>query len=233
MSCNDDILGEGVQNDLVQPVELVPAGFIQFHSLQDIQPLCQAGLSPQIISGVLMRILGHHFSNERLIMEPNLKQYIWSADPAASKIRIVTNTYFDAAQAGLFPALVVKRGPMTSDRRAIGDRVGMVRAEDHDTGTVTYSRFVEGTHRIFTLAESDGAAELLALEVFDTMTFLSPAIVETLPFHDFQVTSLGELSVLDAMGNKIGVAVDLKYAYEYSWAVRPIGPVLKTLDLRL
>lgn len=232
-TCPPDPIGAGSQQDLNGPTESpVQVGFVQRHNLQTLQTLCQAGLSPALTVGVVMEILRLHFSSPVTIMEPTLKQYLWSTDPATSKLRIVPNTLFDPVNAGQLPALVIKRAPFTSSRRSMGDRLESIDPNDAAIGLQGYVRFHQGSIKVFCVSETSGEAESLALEVFDTMTFLSPMLVERLPFHDFQVTGLGEQGVLEGMGNRIGIPVVMEFTYEYAWAVKPLAPRLKTLDIQ-
>ncbi len=232
MTCDKN---DGTQKDLnveAQP-DTVPAGFAQYHNLQDIQPLCSTGLSPAIITGVIMRLLANHFAEPGLIMDPDLRQYVWNPKAEQSKIRIVSNTRFDPKAEGRLPALIVKRGPMKSDRKMIDDRVGARTIAEQQAGIINYSRFMTGTSRVFVVSERDGEAEALAMEVFDTLSFISNEIVARLPFHEFQVMNLGELGVLEAMGNKIGVPIDLQFTFEYAWAIKPLAPLVKNIKLDL
>ncbi len=229
-SCPDQPAGS--QQDLNGPVDPAAATIVQRHNLQDIRPLCAAGISPAIVTGVIMRLLASHFSQPGLIMTENLRQYVYSTDGQASKIRIAPNTRFDPKAAGLFPALIVKRGDLTSVRKAMGDQLGSTKAEN-DAGLSSYVRFHQGSHQVFVLSEADGEAEDLALEVFDLLTFMSPVLTDLLPFHSFEVTALGGLGVLDAMGNRIGVPITVQYTYEYAWSVQPIAPRLKTISTQI
>ncbi len=228
-SCPPGQIGGGDQQDLNAPTDPSVVTYVQRHNLQDLRPLCAAGLSPSIVTGVIMQLLARHFASPGLIMTENLKQYVFTGDPATNKIRITTNTRFDPKSAGLFPALVIKRGGLKTDRKVMGDRLP-VSQDEQDAGVSSYVRFHEGSHQVYVIAESDGEAEDLALECFDYLTFLSPVMVDLFPFHDFQVASIGPLGVLEAMGNQIGIQIQLDYVYEYAWSVQPIAPRLKTVS---
>ena len=187
-----------------------------------------------MLSGVIMRLLKNHFSDPSLILYPNLKQYVWSEDSSESKIRIVKSVYFDPKTAGQYPALVVKRMPLKSVRHSMDDKVGTragQQVQDAMQGLEHRSRFINGAHRIFCIAEADGESEDLAQEVFDILSFLSPAIVDSLLFHNFEVTDMGEQGALTETGTQIGVAVDVTYTYEYAWTLQALAPRLKTLSL--
>ncbi len=234
-SCPPDEVGVGGdQTDLNTPVAPGGGEFVQRHNLQTLSPLCEHGLSPRLIPALLMRILATHFSSPALIMTEHLKQYVWNQDSSLTKLRLALNTHFDPKAGGMLPALIIKRGDIGSERKAgFGDRNESTSLKEMHEGVQNYVRFHVGSARVFVIAEADGEAEDLALEVFDTLTFLAPMIVERLPFHDFQVVKLGQLGVLDNLANKIGVPIDITFAYEYAWAIKPLAPVLKTLNLDL
>jgi hypothetical protein len=228
-TCEPHNDGEGHQIDFATASgEGSTAEFVQMHNLQDLQPLCCSGLTPLLITGLIMRVLANHFANPALIMDPDLKQYVWSSDATLSKIRITPNTRFDPKNAGQMPALIIKRGDLQSQRKLMGDRMGV---SNRETGAVDHVRFVSGNHRVFCIAETDGEAENIALEVFHTLTFLSPALVGLPYLMDFQVVGMGELGVLDGLGNRIGVPIDITYAYEDAWTIQPLAPRLKSLNI--
>jgi hypothetical protein len=204
------------------------------HNFDRIRELCSVGLSPRMLSGVIMRLLKNHFSDPALILTPNLRQYIYSDDALKSRIRIVKSANFDATTAGQYPALIVRRLPLQSQRHSMGDRTdtfGNIQDEQM-RGIQRHSRFITGAHRIFCLAENEAESEDLAQEVFDLLSFLSPAVVGYLPFHDFAVTAMGDQGVLDDTP-AIGVAVDVTYAYEFAWTLQALAPRLKTISLGL
>jgi hypothetical protein len=230
--CNLHI-GGGAQVDLNAPPGIpgIPQSYIQSHNLDEVQALCSHGLSPSLAVGIILQVLKHHFSSPALILEPALSRYVYDADPSKSKIRIVTNTHFDPRSSGQLPAIVVKRAALESKRQILNDSMGYADQRAKDVGENTYVRFLHGGVRVFALAETDGQAEDLSLEIFDTLTYLGPAMVERLPFFDVQVMNLGELGVLDGLGNVIGVPIDISYIFEYAWAIQPLAPRLKTLNL--
>ena len=254
-TCLPTTSGEGDQVDFAEDVSAVDGGgtdlpgdgsrgsggsggggdWVWRHNLERVRELCSLGLSPRMLSGVVMRLLKNHFSDPDLILTPNLKQYVFNeADALVSKIRIVKSVHFDPKTAGQSPALIVKRGGLQSTRHSMADRAGATRgrqATDDMRGISHHSRFITGGHRIFCVAESDGESEDLAQEVFDVLSFLSPAVIERLPFHDFQVTGLAEQGALTETATQVGVAVDLTYTYEYAWSLQALAPRLKTFSL--
>jgi hypothetical protein len=226
----------GTQQDLNTPVvPTVPQvqTLAQTHGMVDLWSLCTSGLSPRLTTGVLMKLVANHFSNPNLIFTPNLKRYTWSPDPAATTIRLVQNTNFDPVTAGMYPAVVFTRTGVQSMGRAINDQLDQVDQRSVDLGIGSYVRFMQGGHRITCLSNAAGEAEDLALEIFDILTWLSPALRSQGMFHHFQVMSLGELGTLEDQGNLFGVPIEVQYAYEYAWELQPLAPTLKAFNFNL
>jgi hypothetical protein len=223
----------GAQTDLNAPPTSPPLQtYVQASNLNQLHTLCQYGMSPSLTTSVLMVVVSAHFGNPNLIFTDNLKQYTWTND-ATTKIRIVQNTHFDPTVAGLLPAVVFARGAQASQRLVINDQMP-VDTREQALGIGRHVRMMVGTHRIMCIAAADRESEDLALEVFDVLTFLSPILrSQGYPFNQFEVTSLGQLGVLEDMGNVIGVPIDVSYAYAYGWAVQPLAPTLKAINFNI
>jgi hypothetical protein len=76
------------------------------------------------------------------------------------------------------------------------------------------------------LGTADGFVEELAYEVYDLFNAVSPVLRTELPLHDFQVSGMSEVGILEELGSTLGVAIDLTYAFEYSWTVEYRTPTL-------
>jgi len=208
--------------------------FVVRHGFDAISTLCQVGMTPRVVTGLLIRLLKNHFSDADLIMDPKLQKYIWDENSQKSKIRIVQNAYFDAKNAGQLPAIVVGRGALQSKRVSMDDRTQnmMGDAEAAMTGFQRYTRFHQVEFKITVITEVLGEADDLATEVFDTLTFLSPMMTERLPFHDFQVVGMGPVGALSDTGTQLAVPIQLTAVYEYAWTLQPLAPRLKTLSIQ-
>ncbi len=191
---------------------------------------CRTGMSEPVASAIIHKFLQEHFSAPENFFTQNLQQYLWNAKPERRKIQIVSNTTWNGQEAGKLPAVIIQRLPKRSTKIAIGD--GGTISED-GSGSGNYVRMEIGSQRLYCIAESDGESEDLALEVFDALSFMSPVFRQQMPFHDFEVVGMGAPSLMEEMGNKIGCAIDIRYAYESGWIVRPQGPLLKTINLQV
>lgn len=213
----------GTQTNL--PVEVEPPDGSSFSfDWSDQTNYCPEGFSNRSVNTLLMGILKSHFFFEENIIQEAIKRFTWNPDPALSNIRIVMNTTWDAAQAGKLPAIVIKRGGQKQQRVVFNDK-----GETGDPvyeGTTRHVRFVQGSHRILCMAETDGETESLVEEVNDLLSCVSPVIRSDLPMHDFQVTTLSEVGTLDDVGGSLAAVVEVAYSYEYAWTLKRIGPTL-------
>lgn len=223
------------QNPDGLPTMTTPDGgtFVIRHGLDSIATMCQLGMTPRVVSGLLIRTLKNHFADPALIMDPKLEQYVWSPDSTKSKIRIIPNANFDAKAAGQFPAIIVARGDLASKRMVMDDRIQFANEDPsrNASGVKKYVRFHTTAFTITTIAEALGEAEDLASEVFDTLSYLSPMMVERLPFHDFQVVGMGPVGALTETATQLAVPIHLSTTYEYAWTLEPLAPRLKTLSI--
>jgi len=227
--CED---GHGDQTDLPRTVDEcgdpivteggTPDGGLKF-DWQDISDICPQGLSPLNVDRVFIRILKNHFSDPDKIIDPNLKDFVYNDNPDETNIRIVMDTTFDRASVQT-PALVVKRGRQKMQRVVIDD---LGETGDVLVGLPHYLRFIPGSHRVLCIGSTDGSTEALAFEVFTILNCLSPNVRRALPFHDFQVSGMSELGLLDDLANNLAVAIESVYSYEYGWTLQEVAPTLK------
>lgn len=207
--------------------------FVIRHGLDAISNLCQLGMTPRVVTGLLIRTLKNHFADPALILDPKLQKYIWNQDSTKSKIRIIQNAFFDAKGAGQFPAIIVGRGNLESKRVSMDDKMQQATnaREAAMTGLQKYIRFHSVAYTITVITENIGETDDLAMEVFDTFSYLSPMMTERLPFHDFQVVGMGAVGALSETGTQLAIPVQLSMVYEYAWTLQPLAPRLKTLSI--
>ena len=217
------------------PTLVTPDGttFVVRHGLDEIAQLCQLGMTPRVITGLLIRTLKNHFSDPALIMDPKLQQYVWNQDSTKSKIRIIPNANFDAKSAGQLPAIIVARGELASKRVVMDDHVQFPSENSarNGAGVKKYLRFHTTSFMVTVISEALGEVEDLASEVFDTLSYLSPMMTERLSFHDFQVVGMGQVGALTEVGTQLAVPIQLSTTYEYAWTLEPLAPRLKSLSI--
>ena len=212
--------GYGSQTDI--SVTTPSTGGTVGYDWSDVSRVCPRGFDTRTLDLLLMRLLRNHFSKPDCILHETVKPFVYSDDPNESKISIQMNTTV-ALNPDKLPQLTVKRGAQRASRMVMGDRG---EEQDWEAGEERYSRFMQGTHQIFCTAAGDGFTEDLANEVFDFLNAVSPVLRTDLPLHDFQVSGMSELGIVEELATSLGVVIEVAYVYEYSWTITRIAPTL-------
>jgi len=204
------------------------SGQIQTYDYSYILGACEQGMDNRSMNLLIMRILKSHFSNPSNIFNPRLKAFVYSSNPALTKIRIAMNTNFTGEpEASILPAIILKRLAQKRGRIVIGD-TGELREKMQ--GIYDFTRVNSGAHRLLVIAQGDGFMEDLAEEVFYVLTCLGPYITTWFPIMNFETTDMGEIGFFDTLGRTLAIPIDLSYAYEYSWTLRHITPELTSVN---
>lgn len=209
-----------------------PPGYGNQLDFSAFQEICRFGIQPRDLNKIFLRFLQGHFARAENIYIPEVRPYLWSPDKGKSRLQINQNTATDAATGSRVPMLLVKRGTQQSNSQVIGDRVGSS-MDEMTKGKIRYVRFNSGSSTVISVGETDLHTELLAQEVYQALTWMGPEITRRLPFHNFQVTSLGETGILDLEGNRFGIPVTINYIYEYGWWNDEQAPTLNGLSITL
>jgi hypothetical protein len=164
-----------------------------------------------------MKALITHFLYPSSIFDPLLQDLIYNENPVLTKIKIAPNTQFNLIDANKLPAILIKRGEQKIERTSMGDRADP--AADMAAGAYSYQRMFKGTSQLMIISQLPAQAEALATEVFAYMNCISPMMRDQLPFFDFQVIGMSELTVADDLGNRNVIVVTVYYEYEYGWSL--------------
>jgi len=178
--------------------------------------LCTTGMSIRGIDQLIMRVLTSHFLDAANLFNSSLNYLVVNENQAQGAIRIALHTNFDGSASDKMPALVIKRGNIESTRLVAGDEGS---ASTPESAIYSYIRRLRGQHQVVVLASTDGEAEDLAMEVFDTLTTAGPVLTSRYPIADFQVMGMTELQIMSELGSRYAVIVGLQYDFEYSWKV--------------
>lgn len=199
----------------------------EFDELAD---LCsEVGLSPDMITGVLVQLITQHFSCADWIIKPELREYVWTPDVSTRKIFVYGfASYVASTQSNKLPAIVYRDMGQQGQRVAIGDQFYNDKSRPEANG---YARFWRGSHRLMCIGQTDGEASLLASELAQWFTEFQPWITSALPFHDFQVVSRSGEQPFEQLGGRVGVALNLSYTYLWAWELVPDGPPLKAITI--
>jgi len=212
----------GTQTDLPPsgPVDdtTIPPDFVEIFDWGNIAALCPAGLTMTAVTNIIMQLLVTHFSNPDNIINPNLKSLIYNPNPAMTKIVININTTYAPVQSTTLPALIIKRNEQDTQRIVMGDLSES--KDDPALGLVPFTRKVRGTHTIMAITPFPGVTEELAQEVYEFLTCLSPILRTQQLFADFQVVAVSEVQIVEELGNRTMVGIQVLYEYEYSWKIQ-------------
>lgn len=200
---------------------------VRTFTFDELSILCSdIGLSPEMVEGVIAQMLTQHFSDPEWVMFPELQQFVWTPDPTTTKIQILPMNYWTAAVDSTRPGIIYVDLGQQAQRLAIGDAY----AQSRDNPQRSYARAYTGGHRLMCLGQNDFQASQLASEIERWLTEFSPVIIESLPFHDFQVADRQAPQAFSALGDRVGVALTVTYSYIWTWETCPYGPPLKSLS---
>lgn len=205
--------------------DLDPDGY-PVMTFEEVSLLCNdIGLSPEIVEGIIVQLLRQHFSDPANFIYTELSKYIWTADPQTRRLEIVEVNQWSEVGADKLPGIVYADLGSQNTRLAIGDSFYV----DTLRGTESFARGVSGSHRLMCIADDNYVAGKLADEVQRWLMEFSPKIRDQLLFHDFQVTDRAQAQPFAQLGNRIGVALVVRYQYVLAWELAPAGPPLKSV----
>lgn len=187
---------------------------------------CSFGLTPLLMSGALMQILGNHFASRERIEHPPLRDYLWRAD-IKDGILIANITTWDPLAVERRPAIVVKANAwQQAQRLAIDNRLTPTL-----DGYEHYSVLMHGSHTLFCVAGEGDEALVLGAEVFRELLEFSSVIRRDLDLNRFSVAELGQVYELQEATENYAVPVTVAYASNLTWSIELDAPKLKRIVL--
>ena len=202
---------------------------------REISSLCSTGLTPHILTGVILRLMTRHFSTAKGIQEPQLKGFIWNSDPRTTKILIEPVWRWMTQSLQLRPAIIVKRNALRPRQLALADAqsvIGEISSEKipADRSEVAQIAFA-GSHTVFAISETAAQADLLGTEIALRLIQYQQAIQNDFGFNRFRVAEIGAVSKLEEASQNFAVPITVAYAYVDSWAVWSESPFLKSITV--
>ena len=182
---------------------------------------------PQLVTGVLVSWLRQHFSVAPNIEDPKLESTLWAADIKTTGI-IVDSVYrWQPALTEHRPGVLIKRGPWKVLRLGIDDR----KMGGSDITSRQYVNAIQGSHTIFCISGAPAETEILAAEVYRELVQFGPLFRKTFGFLRFQVTDVGEVSILEEARENFVVPITIAYAADEAWEIVENAPPLKEIRL--
>jgi hypothetical protein len=201
-----------------------------------VSELCESGLRPHVVTGVLRQLLISHFADPNNIVDQQLRNKFkesgaWKEDENGlndSGILIESITRWTPNSANKRPAILIKRNSWQWARLGIGDRAGVNPYE----GSSSYTGWWQGSHSLYCIAAWGLETELLATEVVRFLMHFSPWIREQLDFKKFGITEVGGIGEVQEVVQGFAVPVTVAYMAEESWTLQPAAPRLKRIVLK-
>lgn len=198
----------------------------------EISTLCSTGLRPNLLTGVLLRLLTRHFSTAKGIQDPQLQSYIWSANALNTKILIVPVWKWLTPGSQLRPAIVIKRNALRPRQLGLGDGQSLISGTPRSDGVpinqpVKSQVAMAGSHTIFAISEEPGEAELLSTEVAIRLIQYQQAIQKEFGFNRFRVAEIGPLAKIEEATEDFAIPVTVAYMFIDAWSVWSAAPFLK------
>jgi hypothetical protein len=181
--------------------------------------LCGSGFRANKMTGILLLWLTQHFSNTDYIVEPGVKNRIWTTNPETSKIQILAHDDWKPQTTEQRPALLVKRNEQKFVRYGIDNRL-MGGGPPYETRRIHVSA-MQGSHTVFCIAGEGGEAEQLAAEVSQDLMKFAPIVREWLNMLRVELVSIGKMSKLEEGSENFAVPIDIAYAYLEEWELFP------------
>lgn len=201
-----------------------------------VSELCESGLRPHVVTGILRQLLISHFADPSNIVDTQLRNKFkesgpWKVDENGlndSGILIESITRWTPNSANKRPAILIKRNSWQWARLGIGDRDGINAYE----GSSSYTGWWQGSHSLYCIAAWGLETELLATEVVRFLMHFSPWIREQLDFKKFGITEVGGIGEVQEVVQGFAVPVTVAYMAEESWTLQPAAPRLKRIVLK-
>ncbi len=194
-----------------------------------LSTLCSMGMTPRLMTGIIRQILLQHFVDPNQIFNPNLRDQLvqngaWTSGPE-SGIYIEALDRWRPEMTEKRPALVIKEGDWTWERRGIGNQAGY----DWRDGKQYYAGFWKGSHTVFAVGNEGAETQLLSWEARTVLTWYSPVIMDQASLHQFEPLRLGALQALDESTENYIIPIDYAYVAEETWSLQEDAPRLKKI----
>lgn len=215
------------------------------HARESCSSLVASGITPFILTGILVRLLQYHFSDPNNIARESLQYLRWrrrcneaivnDEEQALSNLHIGVSYQMDLASASQRPAIFVKREPVETRRVSQEKGDAVTTHMSSDLGVLQgkkYQKILEGAFSLVCLGNSGAEAELLGEEVFDRMLYFAPKIEDDIRIGQLTVKRLGAVQQVKAKEPRTGfyTNVRIQWAAHRRWILAAQTPVLKRIQ---
>lgn len=174
--------------------------------------ICNHGMQPILLTGMIRDELLHHFSSPNSIENPDLRQLLWR-DSASTGILIESTHNWTPAMADKRPAILVGRNSV----QAKGGLLLGNKSRLDEIGFQHYTKIWVGSHKVFCLHLNGTATEILATEVIRELGQFAPQLLRRFNLMKFDVMEYGPVSLVEESGQHFGVEITLAWAFVEQW----------------
>lgn len=198
-----------------------------------LSSICTTGLLPHIMTGCLLQIVRHHFSDADNIVQESLRSRVWSPATADSNILIDVSYDWSPENVQQRPAVLLRRGQLKTSKVSIGNVFHGAPDLDGYAEDKMMVAF-QGSTVLFCVANTGTEAEQLGAEVAYELMEFSQIIRQQLGLMSFDLFDIGQVSHLQESSTHFAVPVSVAYAYSHGWTVLRQRPIWMTfaLDMR-
>ncbi len=190
---------------------------------------CRIVPTLRMVNGIILNILYNHFADPKNIIDPALRQFVWSPVKADSKLVINVEADWDPSIIGQKPAIFLDRLEYDFEKIAIGDRIQQTR---HD-GIMEFMCNVVGQHVLKCYSDNSSPADALAFEVGTLMLRVSPWIAWQLNLTRFRPgKTTAKVRDDRAAQDTFYSAIPLNWAFDYRWKIKYNAPMINFIDIQ-
>ena len=173
------------------------------------------------LCGVVVQVLRFHFSQSAYILEPAVKDQVYSADPGVSGLRIDHYCMLNLKQAEVYPAISVSRTDIREQSYVLGDKEQMPGALPSlsrpqsvgELGDNIFKYAVSGGIRVVVMDLTPASAELRAEEAVCCLRAMAPLIRDFTACDVFRVAEIGALGMMEETNGTHAVPIGIEVKY--------------------
>jgi len=212
--------------------------------LDEWSSLCSTGLTPNIITGALLRFIQEHFSYPDKIENVHLRDNIWRENPTDTtegippKGILIEPIYkWNPVDFQRRVAVYISRNQMTTQRLGINNGFTVGLGRDQKTGELKTDEGeyhvvgVQGSHTLSCVGRAGAEVEVLGTEVWREILHFSPVLRRDLKLKRLTVSEASPISKLEEYDQHFVVTVAVGWYYFEKWRLRPMAPWLKGISI--
>jgi len=181
------------------------------------------GSTPQLLTATFVEVVRSLFANSNCIGQTNLKDLVWSADAAKSRILIEPARKWTTEAIQERPAIFIERGDWSLTPIGIGD---IEQGAPDDTGFVEYRTVtqIKGSHLINCVSKTSAEAEALVTEVWEHFVAFAPNIRSQLNLGELRAVGLSGCKKAKESTEILVASVTLAYGFIHQATVKRLTP---------